>query len=149
MSQRLNRFLCLMLVVVGAGCGDGSDSGRVDDVVEVTPSPFFSPEPTNPICRDVMGPDGAGGFLWKPASESDGNLVLVFPDEFERPFEQVSVFRKGDHRRNHCRYTGKANGNRQHWRCPLPGVFYDGRVEAVDIEQVCEWKVRRPKERND
>ena len=47
----------------------------------------------NPDCSTgvVSGADGSLGFLWKPVSESDGNLVVLFPESYDVRFEKVEA----------------------------------------------------------
>lgn len=145
----------------GVGCGELEDQGFSDTplvdeddptIPNAQPTPVFNPTPselTNPRCHKVMGPDGAGGFLWKAESENTGNLVILFPAQFQRPFKSVLVYGSKRGAIWSCLYRGKANGNRQHWYCPHPGEKYDGKITAQDIDQRCEWKVPRPADRQD
>ena len=152
-------FLFSLLVVVGGGCGgdDPSEAGGADESIEAaaTPGPVF-----NPRCEAVMGVDGAGGFLWKPVSDYYDELVVILPARFTVPFLRLDVFQVktilhgkvvalDPPRTESCTFNGFANGGRQHWRCDLPGRFYDGHVVAVDEAQVCEWQVAHPGKRQD
>lgn len=132
------------------GCGE-FDGNNHQPAVEVTPEPTIEPtiqEPTNPRCTDVMGKDGANGFLWKPQSESTGKLVVLFPAKFQRNFETVMVYpKKGGSESLDC--YGRTNGDRLTCRGKLPGGRYTGLVTALDVDQVCEWKISNSKERND
>ncbi len=51
--------------------GDGREVGAKDE------------EPIQPVCVDIVNPavrqEGAGGFVWKPVSDSNGNAVVLFP----------------------------------------------------------------------
>ena len=77
----------------------------------------------NPSCSGVFGT----GFLWKPISESEGSLVVLFPPEYGETFQSVSVtdllgnVEVG-------RFSGRTNPNRQTWRFNLPGDAYTGRL---------------------
>ena len=107
----------------------------------------------NPVChRRIQRPDGHGGFLWKPVSDA-GGLVVLFPKEYDVPFSRVMVYRKGKKkaykRRERLRFTGFANGNRQHWRGRLEGSDYTGRIRVKNGDKICRWRVRNPEERND
>ena len=148
------------------GCGDGNldfskDKGDNRDNQNIFYQ--FQPEPgegsqapeevstdssQNPVCSGVMDVDGADGFLWKPVSESDGNLVVLFPREFEAVFLEVQVFTSGGQSES-GRFTGFANGNRQHWRFSMPGSSYDGTVVATSLNGECVWTVSNPSGRQD
>lgn len=167
-------FALLPLLTAGiSGCGDDFDCRRLDDgsyecgPVEPTPSPTPSPtlpptpvpEPedpipvTNPACSGTMGTDGAGGFLWKPRSESGGTLVVLLPGKFQSEFSSVKVFRRGSSEA--LRFTGFSNydpdGLRQTWRASREGGAYTGRVEARggNPSQTCVWMVDNPSRRQD
>ena len=106
-------------------------------------------QPNDPMCDGaVMGPDGAGGFLWKPISDNDGHLVILFPPEFERTFNRVYVVNAIGLAED-LRFTGFANGNRQHWRASMSGDHYTGRVIAESSTGTCFWEVSNPSIRND
>lgn len=130
------------------GCGEWDGGNHIDPVPTVEPTAEATPElPTNPRCVDVMGKDGGGGFLWKPVSDR-GKLVVLLPKEFERQFEQVLVYPKKGGSES-LQWDGFKNEDRQHWRGKLEGKRYTGLVTAIDVDQVCEWKVSSPGERND
>ena len=107
----------------------------------------------NPPCpKRAQRLDGLGGFLWKPESDS-GGLVVLFPKEYAEKFKWVRVYRKGKKkaykRAERLRFTGVANGNRQHWRGWLHGGEYTGRIRVKDGDRVCRWKVQNSRERAD
>ncbi len=72
---------------------------------------------------------GRNGFLWKPVSESDGNLVVLFPSSLtgnisssgiysELPICEENLIEKG-------RFSGDSkNGGRAHFRFNNPGGSY-------------------------
>lgn len=86
--------------------------------------------------------------LWKPISESDGNLVLLFPASFKKAFEAVFVYdleglvESGE-------FAGFTNGARQTWRFSKPGSEYDGEIEIETGEETCELSVKEPGERSE
>lgn len=166
-----------LLFVGTTGCGEVEDlecriteSGNVACRPQESPTPTpvlpeeSSPTPTperdegilvrNPVCRERMGTDGPGGFLWKASSESTGDLVILLPGKFQSQFETVEVKRKRGGVEQ-LFFTGFSNydqdGERQTWRATQPGRAYDGRVEARggDPDQTCVWIVSRPAQRQD
>lgn len=140
------RLLIGILLIGLVGCGDPA---QVD---WVTPTPTATPsqpeELTNPYCVKTMGADGPGGFVWKPKSESDGKLVILFPEKFERDFEKVIVYPKAGGMEGLNCYA-RTNGNRLTCRGQMPGGRYTGLITALDVDQVCEWSVTTPKQRVD
>ena len=94
-------------------------------------------------------PDGPGGFLWK---ESDhGGLVVLFPARYKRPFRSVGVFRR-NRLVEQLFYTGKANGDRQHWRSNMSITEFPDRrlkVRAFRRRRSICYRIRDPHVRND
>lgn len=109
-------------------------------------------EPTfgsNPQCsQGTNSIDGPGGFLWKPESEGDGKLVLLFPTEFITQFLNVLMERVEGTFEN-ATFTGFSNGARQTWRGQSTGIAYTGRVVVDAGNQECEWVVPDPTVRQD
>ena len=104
---------------------------------------------TNPLCEGTMTVDGDQGFLWKPISDVDGNLVVLFPAEYQRRFLKVEVINDATLQPEEGNFRGFTNGNRQTYNFSMPGVFYTGQVTAFDINQECVWRVEDPGNRQD
>ena len=68
---------------------------------------------------------GGGGFLWKPVSDSNGNLVVILPSQYNGKVSSVSV--NGER----GSFSGIANGNRTHWRFSKPGAAYGSNAKVV------------------
>lgn len=145
--------LIILLTVFLAGCADDGafDFSRMvsennNETIQNNNEGGALPENgsgENPICLSVQGIDGPNGFLWKPISESNGNLVVLFPTEYSVKFESVVI--DGEQ----GRFADFANGNRQHWRFSKPGSQYLGRVVAESMNGECVWQVSNPSERQD
>lgn len=112
----------------------------------------------NPKCDKIMYPEGQrGGFLWKPESESSGNLAVVLPGNFTYKFDSCEVTLKSKEKEK-LRWAGFTNwdglhGNKpfQTWRGSRPGRDYmwGGFVKCVGEGQECYWKIENPAIRND
>ena len=88
--------------------------------------------------------DGAEGFLWKPKSESDGNLVVLLPKDFNDLVSSVVLTHENEVL-TEGRFAGNEhNGNRGHYRFDKAGGDYpkglqvevrfdDGTVIKYDI----------------
>ncbi len=125
----------------------------------------------NPDCSETLTNDGPGGFLWKPVSESDGNLAILFPEEFSREFlavyvelaeEEEEVVEEEEEAPAEevtkergtlveCRLNeSRFEDGRLIYRCPQPGGAYTGRVFADNRDEECVWEISGdPAERND
>lgn len=62
-------------------------------------------------------------FLWKPHSESNGNLVVLTPQSLNGQITSAGV-RTPDGRFIEGRYAGQHNGDRGHWRFGASGDAY-------------------------
>lgn len=161
------RKLLVASLVVFYGCGDDGDfefpfptpspvpTATMPPDPIVTPTPVPTSPPVNPVCNgEQRVPDGPGGFLWKPVSESDGKVAVHFPGKFQVPFSQVTMTRK-DGKKESFRYVGKGNpdsqGERQLFRGAYPGSQYmkGAFVEAVNGDNLCRWKIGTPGQRID
>lgn len=93
----------------------------------------------NPICNGNNSVNGTG-FLFKPVSASNGNLVVLFPTVFESEFLSVKIMRL-DGTVEEGEFSGFNNGQRQHWRFSMPGEFYLGTITAESLNGECTWIV--------
>ncbi len=69
------------------------------------------------------------GFLWKPISEADGNLVVLLPQSFTGGIEDVALYQgetvTESSKIEQGHFAGdEANGQRAHYRFELPGAAY-------------------------
>ena len=119
-------------------------------------------------CNYDLGLDGSGGFLYKPESEKNGNLVVLLPSYLpnadlvlvERKLKKKRKKkcdagtlngRKCERKKEALWFNGRHNGDRQTWYAARPGARYKSkrRVMAwVDDEVYC-WKIGKSSERND
>lgn len=126
-------------------------------VVHSTPTPTpLPPAPKiNPYCTKTQtAADGAGGFLWKPVSDSDGKVAVILPARFVKKFDEVAIVTPTGGVEQ-LRFTTFANGDRQHWRGSKPGGKYPSgsRVSAKDFladdVNECVWVIKKTSERVD
>ena len=82
----------------------------IDD--ENAPPPVIDPPP------QTNGVVGAHSALWKPISETTGNLVLVLDEEYTGHTTGVTVAGEAG------RFASVANGNREHYRWGKPGADF-------------------------
>lgn len=76
--------------------------------------------------------DGPGGFLWKPVSESDGNLVVLLPPELKGQVSSVEIQDAAGNTIDTGRFSGdQKNGGRPHFRFGKPGAAYGDGLTAV------------------
>lgn len=68
---------------------------------------------------------GTQQFLWKPISDSNGNLVVIFPASFNGRISNVAV--NGER----GTFSSIANGNRTHWRFSKPGSAYQAPAKVT------------------
>ena len=86
---------------------------------------------------------GSPQFLWKPVSESDGNLVILFPSQYRLDNVARIVVADGKEKPTRIDQSG-ANGDRIHARIRKPGAFFGKNVTvALHLKNgaVVTWKV--------
>jgi hypothetical protein len=161
-------LVCGLIALGASGCGleagndndsvidtDIGNDNRVDNSVrweprENTDSQDDDQLGKNPDCSaGINGADGSGGFLWKPVSESDGALVVLFPAAYDVEFERVEAELAGGSSVEAGEFAGFTNGNRQTWRFNEEGKEYSGMLFVYDEAQDCTWQVSTPAQRVD
>lgn len=105
--------------LTGGGSGSGSSSGNGTAVLR--PSE-----------------DGPVGFLWKPEADSDGKLVMVFPEDISPTVAIGEIHNAFPPKAGSLVETGtlayrSANGGRAHFRFSKPGSGYGKGIYAVGI----------------
>ncbi len=101
--------------------------------------------------------DGSGGFVWKPVSESDGNLVVLLPTELKGLISKVEIHSSLPPSEASKLAEGKFsgdddNGERPHYRFPNPGSEYGDNVHVVgykDDGTTVTWEIGNGGQRYD
>lgn len=115
---------------------DEREENAPDEIATPAPVPSAIPGKVEPAS---ISTDGDQNFLWKPKSDSDGNLVVLFPAAFNGRLSNVTVNgEKG-------RFNSVANGNRTHYRFSKPGSAYTApaKVSAL-IDGKTPWSTSVP-----
>lgn len=140
-------FTAMTLCSCNLDLGSGSTSAEIDQVLadriaaenaanQPAPAPAANNNdddkpaaaPSTPVAKPSSAPastGGTGGFLWKPVSDSNGNLVVLLPSQYNGKVSSVSV--NGER----GSFSGIANGNRTHWRFSKPGAAYGSNARVV------------------
>jgi hypothetical protein len=96
--------------------------------------------------------DGPSGFLWKPASDSDGKLVVLTPEGLTGKIESVVLKDESGRVIESGRSSGVANGDREHFRFRRAGGDYPPNV-TVEIRmengEIKRYRVEDPSRRVD
>lgn len=164
MKTNLSTFLCLIVLTgIVASCGndvfnkdssgsnndnsinDNSIDNSVDDHSNSTPVPSVRPSPIpgiNPLCTGT-GALSSSGFIYKPVSDSDGKIVVLFPSEFTVKFESVSAVSTGAEEIPGV-FTGFSNPDKQTWRFPLSAVDFSGILLIINGAEKCTLEVPDP-----
>lgn len=107
-------------ILFASGCGEVTVTPD-----QVTPEPSVAVKSDPPPATDKVppidpnDPDTGGydsSFLWKPESDSTGNLVILTPYYMELT-RLTAGGETGD-------LVGRSNGHRQTWRFSKPGARY-------------------------
>ncbi|MCB9466559.1 MAG: hypothetical protein H6682_22880 [Candidatus Eisenbacteria bacterium] len=103
----------------------------------------------SPQGQKVDGPDG---FLWKPESESNGNLVVLVPKEYAHQVSSLQIQDGSGAVLAEGRSNGYGNGGREHFRFDRPGGrFPEGVVVELKLKNgsVVRYEIPTPSERYD
>jgi len=95
--------------------GEGTKKAKADDAVVV------SGDAVTPNGTDV---DGHDGFLFKPVSDNNGNLVILVPADLTGNVASVVVKDSEGNILEEGRSGGVGNGGREHFRYGKPGASY-------------------------
>jgi len=134
--KKLLLALLLFLSACEASVGSSSKTdSENDNSVNTTITTISSGE------GNAVG-ECAKSFLWKPVSESDGNLVVLFPKGFTY-FDVTAQDLEGNFEPGVL--SGYTNGARQTWRFSRPGEEYTGELIADE----CDWTVEDPSKRTE
>ena len=103
-----------------------------------TPKPAPAAKPASPSTETTprSPTDGVGtGFLWKPVSESNGKLAVIFPRNYTGKIARASLhsgFPVTDaNRLEDGIYSTTGNGNRMTWRFSKSGGGYPAPTYAT------------------
>lgn len=132
-------LVTLFVVLSLTSCGNQIGDSKNDDDIN-----------TNIITSISSGSDNSewcpSDFLWKPISESDGKLAVLFPVgyHFQEVFAQW-VDEDGNDREDKGVDVGLTNGGRQTFRFPKEGGEYSGILTADE----CTFEVADPSKRTE
>lgn len=135
MQQTLDGLFAALAEKAAAGSPPPAQS-EVGGVEPATPPSI----PTNTVpTTDYEKPakvrelGSSGEFLWKPASEKDGKLVVLAPSRMTGKIKSLKVIDQNGNVLAKGKFSGVANGDREHFRFNKAGAaFPDGsRVEIL------------------
>ncbi len=95
---------------------------------------------------------GAGQFLFKPISDSDGRLAILLPPKLAGLVSGVKLIGPGGKDLESGRYAGNGNGGRDHYRFNQPGGNYpDGLTVEVALKtgQLVRYLIRETSQRTE
>ena len=114
----LSKITLIGLIIFAFSCGiNDGDSNEPDTSPAPTVAPSLTPE--NPISSGEIF--GTGGNLWKPISDTSGNMVVVFDKKFVKKFSKGcrAFLKNGKTDELFCNDTTHkcfGNGDRLHMR---------------------------------
>jgi len=94
--------------------------------------------------------DTSDDFLFKPVSESDGNLVVLLPSSLTGLISSASLIGPDGTLIESGRYSGVGNGDRTHFRFSKPGSSYPANLTVqakLDNGETVSFNVANPSER--
>ena len=130
------------------------DSGSSDDDI-ASDNNIITDNSITSDSQEQLENSPCESVLWKPVSEKDGNLVLVFDPQFTIPFNSVEVVHveeseeKVEEETEFCEFSAFDDSGRQVWRCSRPGAEYTGDYCIEYGTEKCSGSVEDPADRND
>lgn len=108
------------------------------------------PEVVESDSEELLEASPCDALLWKPVSESDGNLAILSDFGDVRQWSSVAVYDATAGDVEFCEFSGLTpEADRQIWRCSQPGEFYTGEFDIEFSGEKCSGAVEDPAERND
>lgn len=95
------------------------------------PSDDPSTEVPSEVTPQGTAVDGPDGFLFKPASDSDGRLVVLLPESLSVQVVELALYDSEGNEIESGRYAGNANGERDHYRFSKGGDQYPKDIKVV------------------
>jgi len=131
-SSRVKAWWARLVAAIRAALA-GDDDTPADPVTPPVEPPVTPPDDPP---GDVTPPaqTGDNSFLWKPVSDTDGNLVVILPANINASTVTVNGL-------SPSASIGRWNGNRQHFRYPKPGASYGVNVKVVAVGTGRAWTV--------
>lgn len=116
---------------VDAGLDAASDAQAAANSAASSASSAASSGSTSSSAPSSAPTSIGGGFLWKPVSEGDGNLVVLLPASLRGRVGGVAIT-KGGGVVERGRFAGDThNGGRPHFRFSQPGAAYGTGLTVV------------------
>lgn len=123
----LLRFLPSAVALVALSLIVGCNLDFTDSDDEPTADQIASAEQTE---QQAAAAPTSTGFLWKPVSESDGNLVILLPNALRGKVNGCTVIYSGGSEAG--RFAGDThNGDRPHYRFSKSGAAYGQNITVV------------------
>lgn len=139
------KLMKIMLIIAGmaflAGCDLTTEdelSGDIEDELQAQQesSGSTSSSPPSSSSSSSSSSGGAETFLWKPVSESNGNLVILFPTSLRGNIQAGQIQNAGGGVIENGSFAGDThNGDRPHYRFSKPGSGYGGGIYAVAVKK--------------
>jgi hypothetical protein len=136
---------------------DQIDSGEITAESRSLDAPSNGSSGSGVSASGAQSMDGSGGFLWKPVSESDGNLVVLLPTDLKGLIDRVEIHTEvpptEETKVAEGRFAGDThNGGRAHFRFDKPGADYGDNIHLVcykDDGSYVSWAIGNGGDRHD
>ncbi len=110
---------------------------------------------SKPSSVGSSSPGSRNGFLWKPVSDSNGKLAVLLPSNLAGKVETTEIYAdlpsNGGTPLDKGRFSGNANGSRDHFRFSKPGGAYpDGAYVVATLKDGSQltFQIKDSSERN-
>lgn len=107
------------------------DASAAADAAAAAPSSTPSSSSSSSGVSSSSSSGGSGGFIWKPVSESNGNLVVLLPSQYRGKVSSCKITKGGKTLESGSFSGDTHNGNRPHYRFSKPGAGYGSGLTVV------------------
>lgn len=157
----LKAAACLALAVNLCSCLASYDSGSREEDNDVASDNVVITDNSVTDGEELLEASPCDRPLWKPISEKDGNLAMVFPVEFSIPFSSIQVTRavevedeaeevaRVEEETEFLTFSSFSEEGEQTWRGLAPGSEYTGSYVIDYSGESCSGEVQDPNIRTD
>lgn len=152
----LKAAACLALAVNLCSCLASYDSGSDQEDNDIASDNVVITDNSVSDSEELLEDSPCDSLIWKPESEKDGNLALIFDAMFTTPFNALEVRREvmeedaeTEFETEFCALSSFDENGRQVWRCSMPGEAYTGEFRVEFGTESCEGEVANPAERSE
>ncbi len=146
---------CLLLVATLCSCLAYDSGSDTEDNDIASNNNIITDNSVQSDSEEVLEGDPCELVIWKPESEKDGNLALIFDAVFTIQFDSVQAVQLNQEGEivsedpEFLTFSSYDENGRQIWRGMKPGADYTGVFQVEYGTEFCQGEVKDPEERSE